>query len=157
MLCKKMEIIKTKTLTTQQSAQINQLWNDEYPIKLKDRFPILLEGVENFNHYIIEDAEQNVLAWAVYFEKENEIRFSIIVSSNHKGKGLGSLLIEKLKSENKLFYGWVIDHNNDLKCNGELYQTPLPFYMKHGFEILHDIRIESEMISAVKIKWNVNP
>lgn len=149
-----MKIIKTKTLTQLQSTQINQLWNDEFPIKLKDRFPILLNGVENFNHYLIEDTEQNVIAWAVDFEKENEIRFSIIVKYNHKGKGLGSMLVEKLKSENKLFFGWVIDHNNDLKSNREHYQTPMPFYLKHSFEILHDVRIESEMIKAVKIKWS---
>jgi GNAT superfamily N-acetyltransferase len=149
-----MKIANNKILTPLQSSQINQLWNDEYPIKLKDRFPILLDGVENFNHYIIGDAKQNVIAWAVDFEKENEIRFSIIVHSHHNGKGLGSILVEKIKSENELFYGWVIDHNDDLKTNGEYYQTPMPFYLKHGFEILHDARIESEMIRAVKIKWS---
>ena len=150
-----MKITKTKTLSEKQSLQINKLWNEEYPIKLKDRFVILLDGVENYNHYIIEDDEQNVLAWAVDFEKENEIRFSIIVHSNYKGNGLGSMLVERLKTENKLFYGWVIDHNNDLKSNGEHYQSPMPFYLKHGFEILHDVRIESEMITAVKIKWEL--
>lgn len=149
-----MEITKTKTLTTHQSDQINQLWNDEYPLKLKDRFPILLDGADWYNHYIILDEEQNVIAWAVDFEKEKQIRFSIIVASKHKGKGLGGLLIDKLKEENKEFYGWVIDHNDDLKSNGEHYQTPMPFYLKHGFEILNDIRIDNEMIKAVLIKWS---
>ncbi|MBL0047725.1 MAG: GNAT family N-acetyltransferase [Bacteroidetes bacterium] len=150
-----MQIIKTRKLTPEQFSQINKLWNDEYPIKLKDRFPILLEGVENYHHYIMEDSEQNIIAWAVDFEKENEIRFSIIVHSNYKGKGWGSLLVNKLKSENELFYGWVIDHNDDLKNNGEYYQTPMPFYLKHGFEILASERLETEMIRAVKIKWRL--
>ena len=66
---------------------------------------------------------------------------------------MGRLLVEKLKSENDVFYGWVIDHNNDLKSNGVYYRTPMPFYLKLGFEILHDQRIDSEMINAVKIKW----
>ncbi len=131
------------------------MWNDEFPIKLKNRFAILLEGAENFNHYIILDTSQNIMAWAVDFEKEKEIRFSIIVSSNHKGKGLGSILVERLKTENKLFYGWVIDHNNDVKGNGEQYQTPLPFYLKHEFVVLNEVRMETEIISAVKIKWSV--
>lgn len=148
-----MDIKITKILSPHQFSQINELWNNEYPEKLKDRFPILLVGVENFNHYLIEDEEQNILAWAVDFEKENEIRFSIIVDSKHKGKGLGSQLVNQLKLDNLEFYGWVIDHNNDLKINGEYYQTPMPFYLKHGFEILHDLRIEIEMIQAVKIKW----
>lgn len=148
------EIITTKELSKQQFNQINQLWNDEYPLKLRDRFPILLDGVENFNHYILEDAHQNVIAWAVDFEKENQIRFSIIVSSNNQCKGFGGLLIEKLKQENDEFYGWVIDHNEDLKSSGEFYQTPKPFYLKHGFEILNDNRIDNEMIRAVLVKWS---
>jgi hypothetical protein len=67
------------------------------------------------------------------------------------------LLLEKLKAENDLFYGWVIDHNNDLKSNGKNYQTPMQFYLKQGFEILKDNRIESEMIHVVKVKWSLNP
>ena len=68
-----MNLIKTKILTEKQIIQINQLWNDEYPIKLKDRFALLLDGVEIYKHYVIEDAYQNVMAWAVDFEKENQI------------------------------------------------------------------------------------
>jgi GNAT superfamily N-acetyltransferase len=151
-----MKITQSRILTSLQSAQINQLWNDEYPLKLKDRFPILLDGADWQNHYIILDEEQNVIAWAIDFEKEKQIRFSIIVDSKQKGKGLGSLLIKRLKEENKEFYGWVIDHNNDLKSNGEHYQTPIPFYLKHGFEILNDITIDNEMIKAVLIKWSAN-
>lgn len=149
-------IVKTKQLNPLQFAQINELWNNEYPINLKDRFPVLLDEVENFNHYIINDANQNVIAWAVDFEKDNQIRFSIIVSSSHQGNGLGGLLIEKLKQDNNEFYGWVIDHNNDLKSNGKQYISPMPFYIKHGFEVLNNNRIESEMIRAVLIKWNNN-
>ena len=151
-----MEIIKTKKLTEHQYSQINQMWNEEYPIKLKDRFPLLLEGVKNYNHFKIEDAKNNVMAWAVDFEKDNEIRFSIIVNSLFKAKGLGSLLMDRLKLENRLLFGWVIDHNNDLKSNGTVYQTPMSFYLKHGFEILKEIRIETELIHAVKIKWASN-
>lgn len=147
------DIHKTKVLTTKQFKQINQLWNEEYPKNLKDRFPILLEGVNNYNHYIIDDPNKNVIAWAVDFEKDKQVRFSIIVSSINKGKGFGGKLIAKLKEENEEFYGWVIDHNNDLKLNGSPYQTPMPFYLKHNFEILNDSRIDTEMIKAVLIKW----
>ena len=147
------EILKTKSLSEKQSRQINQLWNDEYPLKLKDRFLMLLDGVDRYNHYIIEDSNKNVIAWAVDFEKDQQIRFSIIVTSAWKGKGLGVLLIDKLKEENDEFYGWVIDHNEDLKSNGDHYQSPIPFYLKHGFDILNDRRIDTEMITAVLIKW----
>lgn len=150
-----MEMIQTKFLTSTQAAAINALWNEEYPLKLKDRFPILLDGAVHFNHYLIEDSNHNVIAWAVDFEKEDEqIRFSIIVSAAQQGKGLGGKLIDKLKQENEEFYGWVIDHNDDQKSDGTYYQSPMPFYLKHGFEILPDRRIDTEMIRAVLIKWN---
>lgn len=148
-----MKIIKTKNINQDQFQQINQLWNEEYPIKLKDRFNLILDGVDNFNHYLIEEDNQ-IMAWAVDFEKENETRFSIIVSKKNQGKGLGGLLIARLKRDLGEFYGWVIDHNNDLKQDGEFYQSPLTFYTSRGFEVLKEQRIDSEMISAVKIKNN---
>lgn len=149
-----MKIFKTKILTDRQKEEINALWNNEYPAKLKDRFPILLEGTAWHNHYIIEDSDASVIAWAVDFQKEKQVRFSIIVSSIYKGIGLGSALIDKLKAENHEFYGWVIDHDMDVKLNGEHYKSPMPFYLKHDFEILSEQRIDSEMIRAVLIRYS---
>ncbi len=149
-----MNILRTKILSPTQSSQIHQLWNDEYPIKLKDRFPLLLEGVTNFTHFLIETEEHGIQAWAVVFEKDAELRFSIIVSATQQGRGLGTKLMEALKADQTILFGWVIDHNEDVKLNGEHYQTPMPFYLKQGFEILHAVRIDTEMISAVKIKWS---
>lgn len=147
-----MEIIETKYLTDTQFQQINQLWNEEYPLKLKDRFGILLNGAANFNHYLIEDEDKNVLAWAVDFEKDGETRFSIIVNRKQQGKGLGNALMKRLKEDLTEFYGWVIDHNDDKKENGESYQSPLLFYVKQGFEVLYGTRIDTDMLKAVKIK-----
>lgn len=65
------------------------MWNDEYPIKLKDRFGILLEGVENYNHYLIEQ-NNNVLAWAVEFEKEKEKGSQLSLKMNIEEMDLAS-------------------------------------------------------------------
>lgn len=146
-----MEILKTKKISETQFQQINELWNEHFPIKLKNRFGLLLEGLNNYNHYLVEENNQ-LLAWAVDFEKENETRFSIIVNNKHQGKGLGGLLIDRLKKDLGELYGWVIDHNNDIKENGEFYQTPLSFYINKGFEVLSDQRIDNDLIKAVKIK-----
>jgi len=146
-----MEIINLKKLSDHQFQQINQLWNDEYPLNLKDRFVLLLEGVEKYNHYLIED-DNKIVAWAVEFNKDNETRFSIIVASTWQGKGLGSLLLNRLKRDLAEFYGWVIDHNDDIKQDGKNYQTPLHFYLKNGLEILPQQRLDTEMIKAVKVK-----
>ena len=146
----------TLNLNETQFKDINELWNNEYPIKLKDRFPLLLQDAICKNHYLIEDENKSVIAWAVVFEKDNQIRFSIIVSSKQKGKGLGTDLINLIKTDHPSFYGWVIDHNNDLKLNNEPYLSPLDFYMKQGFQIIPESRIDSEMIKAVLIKWEAN-
>ena len=148
-----MEVTRTKHLTANQFQQIDELWNEEYPSKLKGRFGILLDGVENYSHYLIEDETQQILAWAVEFQKEEEIRFSIIVNAKNQGTGLGKILINRLKKDLGIFYGWVIDHNEDKKENSENYKSPLSFYQKLGFEVLHDERIDTDLLKAVKIKW----
>jgi GNAT superfamily N-acetyltransferase len=147
-----MEIIKTKNLTEHQFNQINSLWNQEYPARLKDRFAILFEGACDYDHYIIEDNSGNVLAWAANFEKDNEVRFSIIVDNKQQGRGLGTLLVNRLKEELNDIYGWVVDRDDDKKVDGQNYRSPLLFYVKNGFEILSDQRIDNELLNAVKIK-----
>lgn len=148
-----MPITKTKILSQIQNEQINALWDSEFPKKLNGRYPLLLKDATSFDHYIIEDDAQKIIAWGGVFEKDQQIRFSLIVAANQQRNGLGGLLIERLKTDYQEFYGWVIDHNDDLKTNGEHYLSPLPFYHKHGFEILNDQRIDSPMIKAVLIKW----
>jgi GNAT superfamily N-acetyltransferase len=144
------EIVSTRILTDEQNAQIDVLWNEEYPLKLQNRFGLLLLDVKNHDHYWIEK-EGRILAWAVSFEKEEEIRFSIIVSSKYKGLGLGSKLLRRLLEEHQQIYGWVIDHDSDLKKDGTNYKSPLSFYLKNGFHVLIDKRIDTEIIKAVKV------
>jgi GNAT superfamily N-acetyltransferase len=146
-------IIKTKELSLNQVEQINQVWNDEYPIKLNNRFRILLNDAKSYMHYIIENEKQEIIAWGVMFEKEDEHRFSILVVKKYQGQELGKQLIDSFKKDYPIFYGWVIDHDNDVKINGEKYVSPLPFYLKHGFTILNEQRIDTEMISAVKVEF----
>lgn len=146
-------ILKTKSLTKSQELKINDLWNDEYPTTLQTRFTLLLEGVENFCHYLIESNENEVMAWAVYFEKDNELRFSIIVNKMFQKRGLGKMLVQQLKLDLNEFYGWVIDKETFAKSDGTFYRSPLLFYKKQGFEILANQRIDNEILSAVKIKW----
>jgi ribosomal protein S18 acetylase RimI-like enzyme len=148
-----MNIIKTNFINKSQWTQINDLWNEEYPIRLIDRFDLLLQDAQNFNHYLIEEKKE-VVAWAVEFQKENEKRFSLIVKNKFQGKGLGKILIKELINDLGEFYGWVIDHDFDVKSNGEVYRSPINFYLKLGFHIIDNERIDNEMINAVKIKFS---
>ncbi len=130
------------------------MWNQEFPVDLLGRFAQLLENVINYNHYIIQDDDE-ILAWAADFEKDGATRFSIIVRDKYQGRGFGKHLINRLKRDLGEFYGWVIDDDNYLKQNGKAYLTPLNFYQKMGFDVLYDLRSDSDLINAVKIKNKV--
>lgn len=148
-----MQLINTATLSDNQIQQIDVLWNQEYPKNLMNRFSILLGDATNYRHFILENEAQQVLGWAVLFDKENETRFSKIVGEASKGMGLGSRLMDALKQACPCFYGWVIDNDNDIKNDGSIYRSPLTFYLKHGFEVLSDQRLDTPIIKAVKVKW----
>lgn len=149
-----MEIQKNVQLSPTQISQLSELWNQEYPTNLNDRFGVLLDESSNLRHYIITNSNGDIDAWAILFEKDDETRFSIIVNKEHQGRGLGKALIRALQEDCNAFYGWVIDHNNDLKADGSNYLSPLEFYTKIGFKVLKDVRIDTEMIHCVKVYWS---
>ena len=152
-----LDIIQTIELNEQVKKQILDLWNNEYPEKLTynslTEFENYLHNLSNLTHYLLTNKENLILGWALKFERENEKWFAIILSEIIKGKGLGRKMLNELKKEEQVLNGWVIDHNNDKKKNGQLYVSPLKFYEKCDFEILVNERLELDKISAVKIKW----
>ncbi|MFC7348408.1 hypothetical protein ACFQO9_16950 [Chryseobacterium zhengzhouense] len=151
-----MKITTTNCLDLKQKRQILQLWNNEYPEKLAyknlEGFENYLEKLHNVNHFLLADNEE-IHGWAITFMRDNEIWFAIILSGNIHGEGWGTKILNELKRNKTELNGWVIDHNNDKKINGEFYKSPLEFYLKNEFKVLSDIRLELEMMSAVKIKW----
>lgn len=147
-----MRIEISKSLTEDQTKKIDQLWNELYPIKLKNRFGMLLKDIKEDSHHILLNEANAVIGWAVAFLRDDEIWFSILVSAENQNKGYGKMLIDSLKRSSKKLCGWVIDHSNDLKQDGSNYHTPIQFYLKNGF-IVKEERIETDIISAVKIKF----
>jgi GNAT superfamily N-acetyltransferase len=149
-----MKIHRSATLSAKHDAEINALWNTEYPQKLTDRFALLLVDTTLVIHFYVLNQQDEIIAWSVLFEKDNDLRFSIIVSSNYKQKGLGTALLTEMKKEGRAFSGWVIDHNHDLKANGSNYLSPLSFYVKNGFTIDQSMRLDNEIIKAVLVRTN---
>lgn len=151
-----MKITTTNCLDLKQKRQILQLWNNEYPEKLAyknlEGFENYLEKLHNVNHFLLTDNEK-IHGWAITFMRDSEIWFAIILSGNIHGEGWGTKMLNELKQNKTELNGWVIDHNNDKKINGEFYKSPLEFYLKNEFKLLSDIRLELEIMSAVKIKW----
>lgn len=62
-------------------------------------------------------------------------------------------MLNLAKTKELVLNAWVIDHDTDRKKTGEVYKSPLNFYLKQGFKKLPDQRLELDKISAVKIKW----
>ena len=152
-----MKVIKTKSLTSSQKKHIFNLWNNEYPQNLKynsiNEFESYLNQLNNLNHYLFTINDE-IMGWAFTFERESEKWFALIISEIVHGKRYGTNFLNQLKEDNLVLNGWVIDNNNQLKSNGNLYKSPLDFYIKNEFSIIHNIRLETDKLSAVKIIWN---
>ncbi|MCG8576842.1 MAG: GNAT family N-acetyltransferase [Flavobacteriales bacterium] len=151
-----LNIIECLALDKEQKQAIKELWNNEYPAKLQheslDDFSSYLHGLGDQNHLLLL-IDNEIKGWYFDFSREGEKWFALILNSDIQGKGYGSQIMDRIKSSERELNGWVIDHNNDLKSNGERYQSPLEFYTKNGFDIISDVRLELDKISAVKIKW----
>lgn len=148
-----MIIHQTGFLSAKQFSEINALWNEEYPLQLKDRLALLLEDNTKTMHFYLLNEFEQIIAWSVLFEKEQDLRFSILVSRIHQNLGLGSILLSQMKKEDLAFSGWVIDHDLDLLSDGKNYLSPLNFYLKNGFSIDESCRLNNEMIKAVLVRY----
>jgi len=153
-----MKIQETPTLSLSQKEAIYKLWNTEYPEKLSFNTLTDLDNylatLQNVNYYLLEDDSNEIQGWAMKFIMANEKWFAITVQSKAQRKGNGTLLLDKLKEKETLLNGWVIDDENDIKQNGEKYKSPVSFYLKNGFTIHPDIRLEIPVLSAAKISWH---
>jgi len=152
-----MKIIEKDVLTLEQKDSLMQLWNNEYPERLHlntiEDFDLYLNGLTNTKHYLLVDDSDKIIGWTFTFLREDENWFAIILDHQIQGKGNGSLLMNEIKSKNNCLNGWVVDHENEVKQNGDFYKSPMPFYIKNGFTIIAETRIENEKMSAVKINW----
>ena len=152
-----MKIHTQSRLDNEQKKQIYELWNNEYPERIAYQS---IENLENYLnkltqqiHYLLLDEQNKIHCWATTFIRDNEKWFVIIVSEKLHGKGIGTKMLNKLKEDEAVLNGWVIDHNAEKKLNGTYYKSPIGFYQKNGFEIIVDTRLELEIMSAVKMKW----
>ena len=152
-----MEFITQTELSKTDKREILDLWNNEYPEKLNYQtlaeFEKYLENLIGQSHILMKSENQSIKGWYVDFVRGNEKWFVIILDSKFHGKGFGSKLLNLGKEKEKKLNGWVIDKQDVRRENGELYKSPLNFYLKNGFEKLDNERLEHEKISAVKIKW----
>lgn len=150
-----MNILHTNSLTIEQKISVSLLWNQEYPQQILMEtlidFESYLSELIDEDHYLYVDDE--VLGWAFKFTRNKEKWFAIILDSSIQHKGIGTMLLNKLKEGETELNGWVVDHNEYKKSTMETYFSPLPFYIKNGFQVLKDVRFPSPKLSGLKIKW----
>lgn len=152
-----MTILETSQLTPGQKEIMFTLWNKEYPAKLSFSD---IAGLDNYlaalinpQFFLLQNDTEKIEGWAIKFIRTDEVWFALVIDSSVHGKGKGTVLLNKLKENESNLTGWVIDHEDDIKQNGEKYKSPMAFYLKNDFTIHPGRRFETEMMSAVKISW----
>lgn len=154
----KLRLVATEYINRQ--AELLLLWNEEYPVNLAyangNDFQNYLQGLQKVKHFLWLDEKEQVKAWAFTFDRENARWFGIILSEAIQDLGYGRKMMSFLQETENELNGWVTDHNHYVKANGEVYLSPLRFYEKCGFSVLHEQRLELPQLSAVKIQWKNN-
>ena len=152
-----MDFIQLIALTRNQKKEVLHLRNTEYPEKLNyenpSDFEKYLVSLTDQSHIILVDEHQKIKGWYFDFNREDKKWFAIIIDTTLHGKGYGTKLLNLAKEKEPELNGWVVDHNKDIKKNGQYYSSPLDFYLKNGFSKMDNNRLELEKISAIKIKW----
>lgn len=155
-----MYIHKASQLNQDQTNAVFQLWNNEYPAQLRyqelsqlDNYLSPYTGI----HYLLYTSKQEILGWAFSFQRTEENWIAIILDHKVQGQGYGRTLLNEMKADFSILNGWVINNNQYQKENGTPYPSPLEFYLKNGFRIFPEDRLETPQISAVKIQWTADP
>ncbi len=152
-----MNFTETDILTESQKREIIELWNKEYPeaVSLSGlaAFDEYLETLYDKNHIVLSDEKGVIKGWLVYFIRDDERWFAMLLDSSLQGRGWGSKFLNLAKEKNAALNGWVIDNDNQPKQNGENYKSPVEFYRKNGFEIRTDIPLRKNNVNGVKVVW----
>jgi GNAT superfamily N-acetyltransferase len=152
-----MKFTEIKTLNEKQKLEIIELWNNEYPKELShnslSEFDQYLLTLSDKSHILLSDKNGAVKGWLIYFVRDNEQCFAMLLDSSLQGQGLGSKFLNLAKERNSELNGWVIDNDNEPKENGENYKSPIGFYRKNGFEIRTDIQLKKKSINGIKVIW----
>ena len=137
--------------------QLQGIWNGVYPTVLaKDSledFQADLSKYEDYWHVLAMDEEDNVIGWYFDFIRENDRWFGIIIDGSNHGRGIGRKLLEIAKTNRSRLCGWVFPTSEYIKADGTHYPSPIPFYLKLGFETLPEVELNTDTFTLIKILW----
>jgi hypothetical protein len=150
-------LTEKSALTSADKERLWGIWNNEYPAQLShqniEEFESYLGNLFDQKHILLMDQSGTIQGWYFSFVRDEERWFAMILDTGIQKQGWGRRLLYRAKEEETELNGWVIDHHRDRKSNGEIYHSPLEFYLKQDFKLLPEDRLELNKISAVKIRW----
>ncbi len=154
-----MRYVTTSALADNHKARIYDLWNNEYPasiaFKKYEDFEKYIQGLKGQKHILLMEGKK-IYGWYFEFDRNGERWFAMILDQCVQGRGYGSAMLRQGMKGNRSLSGWAVYSEGYKKSNGEQYRPPVDFYLKNGFEILHDIRYDTEVLKTVKIFWQKN-
>ncbi|MTI21215.1 N-acetyltransferase [Fulvivirga sp. RKSG066] len=150
------QFLEKLDLSDNQKNAIIDLWNNGFPVGIRhpdlNSFNKYLNSLSNHRHVIVIDGDK-IKGWYSDFIRQDERWFSMILASDIQGRGVGSKLLNMAKTKNRVLNGWVVDRDNYSTASGLPYKPPVKFYLKNGFKLIAEERLELKELSAVKIQW----
>lgn len=154
-----MESIEKNNLNHKEKRAVLQLWNTEYPVNLNysspSEFENYLKGLDDQLHLLVILDDQ-IKGWYFDFLREGERWFGLILHLDLQGKGVGTYILNHVKTRRRELHGWIIPHETYLKADGKPYKSPQEFYFRNEFDVLPDKKLKTKEISAIKIEWKAN-
>lgn len=74
---------------------------------------------------------------------------NILVTTAHRGRGVGSLLLRHLEAQSARDWAGIVLSNSAL-WNAPTRQSPLPFYSKNGFQVIWETRHTTVMAKSLE-------
>lgn len=152
-----MRLLPAAALSPSQKQSLLLLWNAEYPQHLSFAelagLEAYLESLTAARHFLLLDEADALAGWLAVFERQQAPWFVLIIGSHLHGRGYGRQLLAAAQAQYPELNGWVVDHDEYLRPNGQAYCSPLGFYEKNGFALLRHVHIDTPTLSAVQVRW----
>ncbi|MFK8055968.1 MAG: GNAT family N-acetyltransferase [Saprospiraceae bacterium] len=151
------QVVTSTVLAKADWHTVLELWNTGFPVEVQlTDVGALRKIIEapNCAHYVLRNAASKIEAWLAVFDRYDTRWFSILVSPEAQGQGLGKALILHAKTVEHCLEGWVVQSDDHFRADGEVYTSPLAFYKKLGFR-LNPNRFPSDgKLDVVCVKWD---
>ena len=151
----KMKVYKKPDLARNEFSTIYGIWNSVYPSQAafsnESGFEEYLGKAGNPTHYCAF-FDNALVGWLMTFDREDKRWFTVLVTPESQGLGVGRELLKKVKKDELEINGWILEEDHYVTSSGNSYKSPRAFYLKNGFEITRESS-ESRGMNFTKIYW----